>query len=89
MVIFFFVVVLITTRRMNSWVFPITIASYFLSFRMNDTTFAVIAIVAALVMFGVVVVTVATTMQLQQAEAAGCPTNNPAGNASKGRCFQG
>jgi hypothetical protein len=36
----------------------------------NNTTFAVIAIVSALAMFGVVMVTVATTMQLQQAEAA-------------------
>jgi hypothetical protein len=32
----------------------------------------VIAIVAALAMFGVVMVTVATTMQLQEAEAQGC-----------------
>jgi hypothetical protein len=55
---------------------------------------ALIAIVAALALFGVVMVTVATTMQLQQAEAApGCekgfPQSAPAFNASKGRCFKG
>jgi hypothetical protein len=49
---------------------------------------AVIAIVAALALFGVVAVTVATTMQLQEAEAIGCKTST-AFNASKGRCFRG
>ncbi len=56
---------------------------------MNNTTFAVIAIVSALAMFGVVMVTVATTIQLQEAEAQGCPLGTPAPNASKGRCFRG
>lgn len=61
---------------------------------MNDRTFAVIAIVSALALFGVVMVTVATTIQLQQAEAGGCIPNpnapyggSIAANASKGRCF--
>ncbi len=40
----------------------------------DNTTVAVVAIVAALAMFGVVMVTVAVTMQLQQAEAAKSPT---------------
>jgi len=63
---------------------------------MNDTTFVVIAIVAALALFGVVVVMVAVTIPLQQAEAApggvpgqpagrGCEFT-PGGNASKTRC---
>jgi hypothetical protein len=55
----------------------------------NNTTFVVIAIVAALAMFGVVMVTVSVTMQLQEAEGQrGCPPNTPAFNASKGRCFR-
>jgi hypothetical protein len=56
---------------------------------MNDTTLAVIAIVSALAMFGVAIVTVAVTMQLQEAEARGCPLGTPGPNASKGRCFKG
>jgi hypothetical protein len=55
----------------------------------NNTTFVVIAIVSALALFGVVMVTVAVTMQLQEAEAAGCKPTTPAFNASKGRCFHG
>jgi hypothetical protein len=56
----------------------------------NNNQLALIAIVAALAMLGVVVVTVATlTIQLQEAEARGCPLGTPAPNASKGRCFQG
>jgi hypothetical protein len=61
---------------------------------MNDnTTFAVIAFMSALAMFGVVMVTVATTMQLQQAEGLpGCekgfPSSAPAINNSKGRCLK-
>jgi hypothetical protein len=56
----------------------------------NNTTFVVIAIVSAPALFGVVMVTVAETIQLQQqAEAAGCSTATPAVNASKGRCFRG
>jgi hypothetical protein len=54
---------------------------------MQNNQLAVIAIVAALALFGVVLVTVATTMQLQEAEAKGCSTSTPAVNASKGRCF--
>ena len=53
---------------------------------------AVIAIVAALGLLGVVVVTVAFTIPLQQVEAAGCINPNAPGggsrafNASQGRC---
>jgi hypothetical protein len=56
----------------------------------NNTTFAVIAIVAALALFGVVAVTV-VSINLQQAEA-GCERGgapSTAFNASKGRCFRG
>ncbi len=57
----------------------------------NNNQLAVIAIVAALAVIGVVVVTVAVNMQLlQEAEAQrGCPLDTPAPNASKGRCFRG
>jgi hypothetical protein len=59
----------------------------------NNKTFAVIAIVSALAMFGVVMVTVAITMQLQEAEAqgGGCLNARSPGvpfNASQGRCFR-
>jgi hypothetical protein len=57
---------------------------------MNNTTFAVIAIVSALAMFGVVMVTITVTLPLQQAEA-GCERGNAvslAVNASQGRCFR-
>jgi hypothetical protein len=57
---------------------------------MQDNQLAIIAIVAALALFGVVMVTVAVTMQLQEADAQrGCPVGTPAPNASKGRCFKG
>jgi uncharacterized membrane protein len=48
-----------------------------------------IALVAALALLGVVVVTVAFTIPLQQAEARGCESGGAgvAFNASKGRCF--
>ena len=52
---------------------------------MNDTTFVVIAIVAALALFGVVAITMVTIPIQQQAEAAGC--RGPGFNASQGRCF--
>jgi hypothetical protein len=53
----------------------------------KTTSIAIIAIVAALASLGVVVVSVAVTIPLQQqAEAAGCRTSL-AVNASKGRCF--
>ena len=53
----------------------------------TTTSYAVIAIIAALALLGVVVVTVAVTIPLQQqAEARGCPLG-PAFNASQGRCF--
>jgi hypothetical protein len=55
----------------------------------KTTSIAIIAIVAALAMLGVVVVTVAVTIPLQQAEAKGCIGNNfnsRAVNASQGRC---
>jgi len=53
----------------------------------HNTTFAVIAIVAALALLGVVVITVAAIPLQQEAEAKGCRTSQ-AFNASKGRCFQ-
>ena len=59
-----------------------------------DMTLTVIDIVTALGLLGVVAVTVAVTIPLQQADAArplgaGCPATGPAGNASKTRCFNG
>ena len=60
----------------------------------NNTTLAVIAIVSTLGLFGVVMVTVATTMQLQEAEARpntavkSCDAGGVAFNASQGRCFR-
>jgi hypothetical protein len=58
---------------------------------MKNNQLAIIAIVAALALFGVVMVTVAITMQIQEAEAqqTGCRLDTPAPNASKGRCFRG
>lgn len=55
---------------------------------------AVISIVAALAVLGVVVVMVAVTIPMQQADAArplgaGCPGTVPGANASKARCFNG
>jgi hypothetical protein len=53
---------------------------------MNDTTYVVIAIVAAAALLGVVAMTIVSIpLQLQQAEAAGC--RGPGFNASQGRCF--
>jgi hypothetical protein len=60
----------------------------FLRFGM-DTTIVVIAVVAALALLGVVVVTV-LSIPLQEAEA-GCERGAAVGvafNASKGRCFR-
>jgi hypothetical protein len=60
---------------------------------MQNYNLAIIAVVAALALLGVVVVTVAVTIPLQEANAAqGCnpagrPVGTPAINASKGRCF--
>ena len=57
---------------------------------MSNTTFVVIAIVAALALLGVVVITIVTIPLQQQAEAAQPPGRGceftPAGNASKARC---
>jgi hypothetical protein len=54
------------------------------------TSFEIIAIVAALAVLGVVVVTVAAlTIQLQEAEARGCAPGGTGYNASQGRCFRG
>ena len=59
---------------------------------MNDTRLAIVAIVAALALFGVVAVT-ALTIPLQQAEARpstavrSCDLGGGAYNASKGQCF--
>jgi hypothetical protein len=61
----------------------------------TTTSYTVIAIVATLPLFGVIVLTVAVTTPLQQqAEAArpvgaGCPGIVPGANASKTRCFNG
>jgi hypothetical protein len=56
----------------------------------NTSSLGVIAIVAALALLGIVVVTVAFTILLQQeAEARGCPIGTPGANASQGRCFRG
>jgi uncharacterized membrane protein YjgN (DUF898 family) len=53
-----------------------------------NPSIAVIAILAALAVLGVVAVTLVTIpLQIQQAEAKGCPTSTPGINASKGRCF--
>jgi hypothetical protein len=52
----------------------------------KETTLAIIAIVAALGLLGVVVVETVNMPKQQQAYAAGC-TNGKAFNASKGRCF--
>ena len=53
---------------------------------MDNTTFVVVAIVAALALIGVVAITVVTIPQ-QQAEAAGCRPLSAGFNASKGFCF--
>jgi uncharacterized membrane protein YjgN (DUF898 family) len=53
----------------------------------TTTSYAVIAIVAALAVLGVVVLTVTIVIPLQQeAEARGCNRSVPF-NASQGRCF--
>jgi hypothetical protein len=61
----------------------------------TSTPMVIIALVAALALLGVVVVTVALTIPLQQqAEARGCVNPNAPGggsiavNASKGRCVK-
>jgi len=58
----------------------------------RNVPIAIIAIVAALGLLGVVVVTVAVTISLQQAEAAQPPGRGceftPGFNASQGRCFR-
>jgi hypothetical protein len=60
-----------------------------------NTSIAIIAIVAAVALLGVVVVTGTVTIPLlQQADAArplgaGCPSTVPGANASKARCFNG
>jgi hypothetical protein len=56
---------------------------------MNETTFVVIAIVAALALFGVLAITI-VSIPLQEAEA-GCEKSAVginAFNASQGRCFR-
>jgi hypothetical protein len=56
----------------------------------NNNQLAIIALVAALALLGVVIVLAITTLPtMQEAEARGCPGTNPAFNASQGRCFQG
>jgi hypothetical protein len=54
----------------------------------TTSSIAIIAIVAALALLGVVVGTVVVTIPLQQQEAeARCPLSTPAPNASKLRCL--
>jgi hypothetical protein len=53
----------------------------------KTTSIAIIAIVAAPALLGVVIVVAVMTIPQQQAEARGCPLTNPAVNASKERCF--
>ena len=58
---------------------------------MQDNQLALIAVVAALGLLGVVVVMVAVTIPLQQEAEAGCERGAASGtafNASKGRCFR-
>jgi CHASE1-domain containing sensor protein len=56
----------------------------------NNNQLAIIAIMSALALLGVVIVLAITTLStMQEAEARGCPLGTPAPNASKGRCFQG
>jgi hypothetical protein len=57
------------------------------SLEMNDTTFAVIAIVAALALLGVVAITI-VSIPLQQAEARGCPAFAVGINASHLKCYR-
>jgi hypothetical protein len=52
----------------------------------NNTTLAIVAIVAALGLLGVIAIETLILPQQQQAYAAGC-NNGIAFNASKGRCF--
>jgi hypothetical protein len=55
----------------------------------NNTTFAIIAIVAALALLGVVMVLVANNLAVQEAEA-GCeqgPAVNKSFAKSNGKCF--
>ena len=54
---------------------------------MNNMIFAVIAIVSALALFGVVAVTIVSISSLQEAEAQRGCKHSVAFNASKGRCF--
>jgi uncharacterized membrane protein len=58
---------------------------------MQNNQLALIAVVAALSMLGIVVLTLTVTipLQQQQAEALGCPDRTPAFNASQGRCLRG
>jgi hypothetical protein len=57
---------------------------------MSNTTFVIIATVAALALLGVVAITIVTIPLQQQAEAAQPPGRGceftPGGNASKTRC---
>jgi hypothetical protein len=55
---------------------------------MQNYNLAIIAVVAALALFGVVAVTILTIPLQQEAEARGCNLGQqPQFNASKGRCF--
>jgi hypothetical protein len=72
--------------------FPIciNIICYYLEKMVNDTTLAIIAIVTAIGLLGLVVVETISVQQ-QQAKAAGCESGLPNSargfNASQGRCF--
>ncbi len=55
---------------------------------MNNNQLVTIAVLSAVAVLGVVAITLVTIpIQMQQAEAKGCPTSTPGINASKGRCF--
>jgi hypothetical protein len=58
---------------------------------MKNNQLAIIAVVAALALLGLVMVLVANNLAIQEAEA-GCERGAASGtafNASKGRCFRG
>jgi hypothetical protein len=55
---------------------------------MQDNQLALIALVAALGVLGLVMVIVANNLALQEAEARGCDAGGVAFNASQGRCFR-
>jgi uncharacterized membrane protein len=63
----------------------LNIIPYIFRKMVNDTTLAIVALVAALGLLGVVVVDSINVPQ-QQAFAKGCPLSTPAADASKTHC---